>query len=108
MDACIIMTTCGSEESAMKIAAALVDRRLAACVTMIPGAKSYYHFEGAAHLDEEIKLLIKTSAGNFEEASKLIAELHPYQVPEILMIKADAAAAPYLEWMEDCVKKDRG
>lgn len=108
MDACIIMTTCGSEESAMKIAAALVDRRLAACVTMIPGTKSYYHFEGSTHLDEEIKMLIKTSAGHFEEASKLIAELHPYQVPEILMIKADAASAPYLKWMEDCVGKDGG
>jgi periplasmic divalent cation tolerance protein len=102
------MTTCGSEESAMKIAAALVDRRLAACVTMIPGTKSYYHFEGSTHLDEEIKMLIKTSAGHFEEASKLIAELHPYQVPEILMIKADAASAPYLKWMEDCVGKDGG
>jgi periplasmic divalent cation tolerance protein len=94
------MTTCGSEESALKIAAALVDRRLAACASMIPGIKSYYHFEGSAHLDDEVKLLIKTKADLFDEASKLISELHPYRVPEILMLRADAASGPYLEWME--------
>jgi periplasmic divalent cation tolerance protein len=99
------MTACGNEESAMKIAAALVDQKLAACASMIPGIKSYYHFEGSAHLDDEVKLLIKTKADLFGEVSKVIAELHPYKVPEILMLRADAASMPYLEWMDGWVRK---
>jgi len=101
---CIVLTTCDSDESALKIATALVDQKLAVCATMVPGTKSYYHFEGSAHLDAEILLMIKTSADLFDELSKRLTEIHPYQVPEILMIKTDASSAAYLEWMRGWMK----
>jgi periplasmic divalent cation tolerance protein len=99
------MTASGSEKSALKMAAALVHQKLVACASVIPGIKSYYHFEGSAHLDNEVKLLIKTKADLFGEVSKLIADMHPYKVPEILMFRADAASMPYLEWMEGWVRE---
>jgi periplasmic divalent cation tolerance protein len=95
------MTTCGNEENAMKIAAALVDQRLAACVTIVPGLKSYYFFEGKMHLDEEVQLLIKTRRALFDRAAEKIKELHAYDVPEILMLGVDAGYGPYLKWIEE-------
>ena len=99
-DACVVFTTCGSEETALTIAAALVDQRLAACVSLIPRIKSYYYFDGATHMDEEVKLLIKTRCALFDKVAKLVAELHTYQVPEIMMLKVDAGSEPFLLWLE--------
>ena len=98
-DACVVMTTCGSEETALAIASALVDQRLAACVSLFPGIKSYYFFEGSTHMDEEVQLLIKTRCELFDKITGLIAELHPYDVPEIIMFKVDGASGPFLEWL---------
>jgi periplasmic divalent cation tolerance protein len=95
------MTTCGNEENAMKIAAALVDQRLAACVSIVRGVRSYYFFEGKTHLDEEVQLLIKTRRALFETLAEKIKELHTYDVPEILMLGVDAGYGPYLKWIEE-------
>jgi periplasmic divalent cation tolerance protein len=102
-DACLVMTTCDIEETALNIAAALVDQRLAACVSIIRGVKSYYFFEGKTHLDEEVQLLIKTQCALFNSVADKIKELHTYDVPEILMFRADAGAGLYLKWIEDTV-----
>ena len=101
IDACLVMTTCGTEKTALSIQAALVDQGLAACVSLIPALKSYYYFEGKTHLDEEIQLYIKTRYSLFEKVSQLIADLHTYQVPEILMFRIDDASGPYLKWLEE-------
>ena len=102
-DACIVFSTCGSEDTALAIAKALVDQKLAACVSIIPGIKSYYWFEGRSHLNAEYKLIIKTRPGLFDRVSGLITELHPYKIPEIVMTKIDAASGPYLQWIEQTV-----
>ncbi|MCL1909160.1 MAG: divalent-cation tolerance protein CutA [Holophagaceae bacterium] len=98
-DACIVFTTCGSEETALTIAAALVDQNLAACVSLMPRIKSYYFFDGATHMDEEVMLLIKTRCLLFDKIASVITELHTYKVPEIMMIKVDAGAEPFLQWL---------
>jgi len=98
-DACFVITTCGSEGTALTIASALVDQQLAACVSMISGIKSYYFFEGSTHLDEEVMLMIKTRCGLFDKISALITELHPYDVPEIMMLRAEGASEPFLRWL---------
>jgi len=103
IDACIVITTCGSEEVALNIADALVDQKLAACVSIKPGIKSHYHFDGSTHTDEEVELTIKTRAGMFDRVSGLIKERHTYDVPEIMMFKLDSASEPFLRWIERTV-----
>lgn len=103
IEACAIFTTCGSEETALIIASALVDQGYAACVNILPGVKSYYHYRGEIHLDEEVMLMIKTTPDQFENVSQIITDLHTYEVPEILMFPVEAGAAPFLKWLHQSV-----
>ncbi len=104
-DACIVLTTCGSEETALTIAAALVDQGFAACVNILPSVKSYYYYMGGTHLDEEVMLLIKTSAEQFEQVSQVITDLHTYEIPEILMLPVSAGSPPFLAWLREAVAR---
>ncbi|MDR0498535.1 MAG: divalent-cation tolerance protein CutA [Holophagales bacterium] len=104
-DACVVITTCGSEETALSIASALVDQHLAACVSIFPSVKSYYFFEGNTHLDEEISLMIKTRCELFDKVSELITKLHTYDVPEIIMFKVDAVSESFLRWLSQTTKR---
>ena len=104
-DAFTIFTTCGSEETALTIAAALVDQAYAACVNILPGIKSYYYFKGETHLDEEGMLVIKTTQDLFPQVSEIIADLHTYEVPEILMFPVAEGADPFLDWIRQSVRR---
>ena len=103
-DACMILTTCGSEETALTIASSLVDQGFAACVNILPGLKSYYFFKGETHLDEEVMLMIKTTIELFPKVSEVITDLHTYEVPEILMLSVQEGSEPFLEWIRDSVR----
>ncbi|HJW32969.1 MAG TPA: divalent-cation tolerance protein CutA [Holophagaceae bacterium] len=98
-DVCTVLTTCGSEETALTIAAALVDQGFAACVNILPGIKSYYYFKGETHLDEEVMLIIKTQSELFARVSEVITDLHTYEVPEILMFQVEAGSEAFLDWI---------
>jgi len=100
-----IFTTCGSEETALTIAAAVVDQGYAACVNIFPSIKSYYYYKGGTHLDEEVMLMIKTTRERFESVSQVITELHTYENPEILMLPVEACSSGYLDWIEDSVSR---
>ena len=105
-NAITILTTCGSEETALTIAAAVVDQGYAACVNILPGIKSYYYYKGGTHLDEEVMLMIKTTRDHFATVSQVITELHTYEVPEILMIPVEACSKGYLDWIEHSVSRE--
>jgi periplasmic divalent cation tolerance protein len=104
-DVCTVMTTCGSEETALTIAAALVDQAFAACVNIVPSIKSYYYFRGETHLDEEVMLIIKTTQELFPQVSETITDLHTYEVPEILMFSVEAGSEPFLDWIRESVNR---
>jgi periplasmic divalent cation tolerance protein len=104
-NAVTIITTCGSEETALTIAAAVVDQGYAACVNIIPSIKSYYYYKGGTHLDEEVMLLIKTTREHFTTVSQVIAELHTYEVPEVLMLPVEDASEGYLDWIQQSVTR---
>lgn len=104
-EACVIFTTCGSEETALTIAAALVDQGYAACVNILPGLKSYYYYMGGTHLDEEVMLMIKSTRDRFEDVSQVIAELHTYEVPEILMFPVEAGSPAFLDWIRQSIAR---
>jgi periplasmic divalent cation tolerance protein len=105
--ALVVLTTAGSEEQAMRLAEALVERRQAACVNLLPGLRSVYRWKGKLWDDEEILLLVKTTAARFEAVRDTIRELHSYELPEILALPVAAGDPPVLEWLAGAVAPSR-
>ncbi|HEY6986342.1 MAG TPA: divalent-cation tolerance protein CutA [Rhodanobacteraceae bacterium] len=100
MDARIIFCTCPDAAIAARLARTLVDERLAACVNVIGGVVSTYRWQDAVHVDDEVLLVIKTTADRLDAMQSRLAALHPYEVPEMLAIAPSEGAAPYLAWLE--------
>lgn len=103
----ILLTTLPDSVAAEKLSMLLVERRLAACVNIIPGVRSIYIWQGKLVRDNEVKLLIKTCSARAQEAQELIRENHPYSVPEITSIglKGDVAMQPdYWRWLTDSLQ----
>ena len=101
--ALIVFCTCGNEEEALRLANALVERRLAACVNVLPHIQSIYRWEGKVSKAEEILLLIKTTEERFPAVRDVITELHSYGTPEIVAVPITAGAEPYLAWIRGSV-----
>lgn len=99
-DKILVFTTCGSAEEAAQIARSLVESRLAACVTVTPGIRSVYRWQGAIEEGEEWSLTIKSRRDLFAGLSTELRRLHSYETPEILAIPVVEGAAAYLQWME--------
>jgi len=100
----LVLSTAGSQEEARKIAHALVDRRLAACVNIVPGVESVYRWQGKVETATEWLLVMKTTAAAFPALSKALHELHSYDVPECLMLTVEDGDATYLEWIGESVQ----
>ncbi len=95
----IVLTTAGSKDEAHKLADALVERRLAACVNIIGPIESVYRWKGVVEAAEERLLVIKTTAGAFERVRDTIRQLHSYELPECIEIPVENGSAAYLEWI---------
>ena len=100
-----LVISTSKESDAPELAKILVEEKLAACVNVVPGATSYYTWEGKLEQDEESLLFIKTTAGAVQRLTARLRELHPYDVPEIisLEIRGDEGNGDYLKWVRDCV-----
>lgn len=90
-------------DKAPDIARTLVERRLAACVNLLPGVRSFYRWEGESCDDSESMLIIKVSVSEVDRMRVELAAMHPYSVPEILILPIDAARSfrPYVDWVVD-------
>jgi len=95
----ILISTIGSIEQAESIARTLIEEKAAACVNLVPGLVSIYRWQGQLQRDQEILMIMKTSGDRSEALMARLKELHPYDVPEILSIPVESAAAGYLEWV---------
>ena len=91
--------TCPDRDSAGRIARALVDERLAACVSGIAAVRSTYRWQEAVHTDTEELLLIKTTAARLPALERRVLELHPYEVPELIAVPVADGHAAYLDWV---------
>ncbi|MGN6519241.1 MAG: divalent-cation tolerance protein CutA [Dokdonella sp.] len=100
MAAIVIHCSCPDADTAARIARALVDEQLAACVQVLPGMTSTYRWKGAVHVDAEVLLLAKTVRARLDAVSARIAALHPYEVPELLALDVVDGAPGYLTWLE--------
>jgi len=94
-----VMTAAPSEQEAGRIAAALVERRLAACVQMIGPIESHYRWRGKIETEREWLCLVKTDASRYPELEATIRELHSYEEPEVVATPIVAGSRGYLEWI---------
>jgi periplasmic divalent cation tolerance protein len=99
VDAVILLTTVPTPDVGGAIAHALVDGRLAACVNVLPPMASIYRWKGEVHHDQECQLVIKTVRSRVEAVHARVSELHPYDLPEFLVIPADGGDPAYLAWL---------
>ena len=100
-DARIVLTTAGSPQEAEKIARALVERRLAACVSIVPQIQSVYRWKDKIEQETEWLLIIKTKGNVFESVADAIKELHSYELPECVMLEVDSGSERYLNWIRE-------
>jgi periplasmic divalent cation tolerance protein len=102
----LIMTNVPDADVAQRIAQALVEQRLAACVNILPGVKSVYRWQGVVEESNEHTLLIKAARLRYAEVEAAIKALHPYQLPEVIAVPVAAGLPAYLAWIEQETKKD--
>ena len=95
----LILSTCPDTDTAQRLARILVGERLAACVSLLPGAVSTYRWQGRVEQAEEVQLLVKTCADRLDALTAAITHLHPYEVPEILALTPSAGLPAYLDWI---------
>lgn len=101
MSGCIVVfCSCPDDAAGERIATALVEGQLAACVNRIPGIVSTYRWQGAIQRDTEVLLVIKTMRERFDALRARIVELHPYELPEVIAVDIAAGSTPYLDWIE--------
>lgn len=98
-DAMVVMTTLSSPEEAVTFVRALLERRLIACGTMLPGTRSLYRWEGRIADEQEVVVLLKTRSARLESLQIAFQELHPYKVPELLALPVETGLAKYVEWI---------
>jgi len=100
----LVLSTCPDSSTASVIATALLEERLAACVTRLPGVTSQYRWKGRVEQDEEILLLIKTTAASYSQVEDTINRLHPYELPEIVGVPLSAGSKDYLDWIRQSIQ----
>jgi periplasmic divalent cation tolerance protein len=99
-DKIVVFSACDSEERAASLARHLVERRLAACVSVVPGARSIYRWKDAIEDSPEWLLVIKSRRDLFGALSAEIAKLHSYEVPELLALPVVEGSESYLAWLD--------
>jgi periplasmic divalent cation tolerance protein len=99
MPTLLVLTNCPDEESANAIALALVEERLAACVSILPRVQSIYRWQGAVESATEVPLFIKSTATNYPALEAAIRDRHPYKVPEIIALAVERGLPAYLDWV---------
>jgi periplasmic divalent cation tolerance protein len=99
-DKIVVFSTCSSQREAEKIAGVLVEKRLAACVNLIPGVQSIYRWRGKVEHSKEILLVIKSNRELLPQLQSEISRMHSYEVPESLALSVVDGMESYLEWMD--------
>jgi periplasmic divalent cation tolerance protein len=99
-DKIVVLSTCSDREEAQRIANGLVERKLAACVNIVPGVESVYHWKGAVERSPEFLLIIKSNRESFEKLSSVLAGLHSYEVAEALALPIVDGSENYLAWLD--------
>jgi uncharacterized protein involved in tolerance to divalent cations len=98
----VILMTAPSSEEANRIADMLVNRRLAACVQILPEMQSIYLWKGEVQREREVLLIAKSTTANFDVLEREVRAIHSYDSPEIVALPIVAGSEPYLKWLVTC------
>ena len=99
-DKIVVFSTCESREEAERLAEAVLEKRLAACVNILAGVQSVYHWQGQLERSEEHLLMIKSSRKCFDQLRAVLSTVHSYEVPEVIAVGIVDGAESYLAWMD--------
>jgi periplasmic divalent cation tolerance protein len=102
----LVFATCGNAADAERIASAVVEQRLAACVNALNGVMSTYRWQGRVVREQESMLLIKTTAERYPALEATLREMSSYELPEVIAVRVDAGLPGYLKWLADAVEQD--
>lgn len=108
MEPLVVLVTASSPEEAARVARALVDERLAACVNIVPGLRSIYRWQGRVEDATEVLLIVKTARHVLSALTERVRALHSYTVPEVIALPITGGDAPYLEWLMGEVRAEAG
>jgi len=97
----LLFTTFADVVAAATVVRSLLDDHLIACGTLIPGARSIYRWKGAVEESTEVQVILKTSGEKASRCMARLAELHPYEVPEIIEVEPTAVSLPYATWIRE-------
>lgn len=97
-------STCPDAATAERIAHALVEERLAACVNLLPGVRSVYRWDGDVVVDEEVLMMIKTTSDRLPTLRERLPALHPFDVPELIALPASDGLPAYLQWIAESTR----
>jgi len=95
----LALTTAPSAEVGERIGRSLVEDRLAACANVVAGITSIFRWKGSMEREDEVLVILKTTGGGVPALEKRLVELHPYEVPEVIVLPVEAGHAPYLAWV---------
>ena len=99
-DKIVVLTTCESEEQAQTLARHLIEHRLAACVNILPGARSVYRWKDKIEDAAEFVLIVKSRRDVFPKLREAIAHLHSYEIPEVIALPVVDGSDAYLSWLD--------
>lgn len=100
METLLVITNLPDRDSAAKLAHALIEKRLAACINVLSPCRSMYRWQGKIEDAEEFPLLIKTTRDRYAALEAAIRAGHPYELPEIIAVPLTAGLPAYLDWVE--------
>ena len=104
----IAWSTFANEEDAARVVKALVDERLIACGTLLPGARSLYRWKDAVQDEREVVVMMKTRKQDWTALLSRLHELHPYETPELIAVRVAAGAPKYMAWLEEVLAASEG
>ena len=102
----LVYCTCPDHEVAVQLANTLVDEALAACINIVPGLTSIYHWQGKREMGSEELLIIKTTSEQYPGLQTRIEELHPYELPEVIAVPIQAGLPAYLNWVNKSCQRN--
>lgn len=104
-DTRVVLMTAPDQASAERLVRTLLEERIIACGNIVPGVTSLYWWKGAVERDTEVQIVIKTTAAEVPRLIDRVPELHPYEVPEVLVLRVEDGYGPYLSWVRECIGK---
>lgn len=99
----VVLVTSPSEEVAESLVRRVVEEGIVACGTIVPGVTSIYRWQGTVERATEVQIVFKTTVSGADRLVRRVPELHPYDVPEVLVLPVDSGHVPYLDWVEESV-----